>query len=677
VRDDDPPLIFFGRGEGKFTDRTNEAGADLTRAVALDARVADFNHDGDFDIALWTVSGYQVLLNRGGGRFATALGLPAVTPPAGLFAFRGLVADVDGDSFDDLLVADSGGKLHFIANRAGKFQEAGLTLPAKAQTLAAMLPTWLSTPGRLDLVAVTRRGDLSAYEKEGPPARWLEVKMNGYKSNTQGIGSIVEIKAGNFYNKVLVTGDRTRIYAGDLAKLDVVRVTWPNAVIQNWVNVATDKPMEVRESERLATSCPFLYVWNGEKFVFVTDVLGTAPLGELLPDGGYIKPFPEEFARLPEGLRDRNGEYVFQLTDELREVDYFDQVRLLAVDHPATEEVYADEIYSSNPSSPSLHVVRGRRFPVSAVDDHGNDVLPLLREVDGRYPTDFRRNRILGLADVHSVTLDLGDVPASSPLALWLAGWVFWTDSNAARALMTNSQLQMVPPYLQVRDEEGRWVTVIPDMGLPSGTQRTMRVELTGKFLSADRHVRIVTNFCVYWDQVFFTTGAAPAPEAVELPLVAADLHYRGFSTPVSDPRHIKPDWFDYSNVMAEAPWNPMIGNYTRYGDTMKLISAADDRLAVLATGDELTVSFDGRALPPLKPGWKRTFFLYTHGWAKDGEPNTAYSKTVAPMPFRGMSNYPYGPEERDTQSREYQQYLREYQTRPRYLLIPPLAPIQ
>jgi hypothetical protein len=214
-------------------------------------------------------------------------------------------------------------------------------------------------------------------------------------------------------------------------------------------------------------------------------------------------------------------------------------------------------------------------------------------------------------------------------------------------------------------------------MGLPSGTQRTMRVDLTGKFLSADRHVRIVTNFCVYWDQVFFTTGAAPAPEAVELPLVAADLHYRGFSTPVSDPRHIKPDWFDYSNVMAEAPWNPMIGNYTRYGDTMKLISAADDRLAVLATGDELTVSFDGRALPPLKPGWKRTFFLYTHGWAKDGEPNTAYSKTVAPMPFRGMSNYPYGPEERDTQSREYQQYLREYQTRPRYLLIPPLAPIQ
>ena len=49
-------------------------------------------------------------------------------------------------------------------------------------------------------------------------------------------------------------------------------------------------------------------------------------------------------------------------------------------------------------------------------------------------------------------------------------------------------------------------------MGLPSGTHRTMRVDLTGKFLSADHHVRIVTNLCVYWDQIFFTTDERPRP---------------------------------------------------------------------------------------------------------------------------------------------------------------------
>jgi tetratricopeptide (TPR) repeat protein len=676
LRDDAPPLLYIGRGEGKFVNRTAEAGAALAKSGALDAQVADFNHDGNFDVALWSAAGYQVLLNEGGGRFREVQGSPAIKPPAGRFAFRGIAADLNGDSFEDILVVDAAGKWHLMANRAGRFHEAPFTLPgAQAESLATLVPAWLSRPGRQNLVAANRSGQLAAFEKEGPPERWLEVVMNGFKSNTQGIGSIIELKEGNFYNKVLVTEGRMRIYTGNLSSLDVVRVTWPNAVIQNWINVTTDKALEVRESERLASSCPFLYVWDGKRFVYLTDVVGVAPLGELQPDGSRIKPYPEELVRLPDNLRDQDGVYVFQLTDELREVDYFDQVRLLAINHPATEEIYANEIFSSTPSSPTLHTLRQKRFPVSAVDDQGRDVLPLIREVDDRYPSDFRRNRILGLADTHSLTLDLGEVPATKPLSLWLRGWVFWTDSNASRALMSNSQLRMIPPYLQVRDAKGEWVTVIPDMGLPSGTNRTMRVDLTGKFLSSDHRVRIVTNLCVYWDQIFFTSDETAAPPPVELPLISADLHYRGFSTPTSDPAHVKPDEFDYTKVLAEAPWNPMMGNYTRYGSVGKLVSQADDHLVVMATGDELTVKFSGRNLPPLKSGWTRSFFLYTHGWAKDGEPNTAFSRTVGPMPFRAMSNYPPGPQEPRPDSADYRQYLGEYETRPGYLLIPPLAP--
>jgi len=89
-------------------------------------------------------------------------------------------------------------------------------------------------------------------------------------------------------------------------------------------------------------------------------------------------------------------------------------------------------------------------------------------------------------------------------------------------------------------------------------------------------------------------------------------------------------------------------------------------------------VRFNGRGLAPLKPGWKRDFFLHLTGYAKDGEPNTAFAKTVAPLPFREMSNYPPRPEEPapDSPGRpEYREYLREYLTRPGYALIPPLAP--
>jgi hypothetical protein len=698
LRDDGSPLLYFNQGEDKFVEHTADAGPALMNSRAFEGQVADFNHDGNFDLALWSSNGYQVLLNRGGGRFGLAAHLPSISPPAGLFAARGIVADLNGDGFDDLLIADAHGKLHFLANRAAHFEEAPFTTPVSAHHLSILTSGWLNNPGSLDLLGFPDSGHVIALEKQGPPSRWLEVKLDGYKSNKAGVGTIVELKAGNFYNKLQSTGGPLRVFAGNLTKLDVVRVTWPNAIVQNSIDVATNRPLDVRESERLASSCPFLYVWNGRRYRFFTDILGASPLGELLPDGTYVKPNPEELIKLDAVRKSGEGDYLFQLTDEMREADYVDQLHLFAIDHPSNEEIYANEIYSSSPSPPVLYSVKARHLPVSAVDDNGHDVLPLIRARDGQYPTNFRRSRILGVGDLHSLTLDLGQVSNNEPLTLFLTGWVFWTDSNASRALETNSQLQMVPPYLQVRDADGKWVTVIADMGLPSGTNRTMRVDLTGKFLSSDRRLRIVTNLCVYWDEIFFTSAERRLPfkdfatartglpsgsthpsdsriALLELPLISADLHYRGFSSVVSDPAHVKPDVFEYTKLTAEAPWNPFRGRYTRYGPVERLVSGADNWLVVMATGDEMTVRFSGRGLPPLKNGWKRTFFLYARGYAKDGEPNTAYSKTVEPLPFFEMAGYPYPADAHYPGSAEQQRYVEEYETRPSHLLIPPLTP--
>lgn len=680
-RDDAPPLLFINQGEGKFADRTRAAGAAFVRSPAFAAQVADFNHDGQFDLVLWSSTGPEVLLNRGGARFSALEPLPAVASSADPFAFRGSVADLDGDGFADLLAADAAGKWHFISNRAGKFQEIPIEIPSpppgEGDPLVQVEPTWLTGPGKLDLIALTRGGKFAAFEKAGPPAHWVEVKLKGFKSNTLGIGVVIEFKAGNFYNKILVSGAPAGAYTGDLAKLDVVRVTWPNQVIQNSVNISTDSSVTVQESERLASSCPLLYLWDGERFVFVTDVLGVGPLGELAPDGTRIKPNSRELVRLPEFLRPRDGEFTFQFTDELREVDYFDRLRLLAVDHPADENVYANEIYSSSAAAPELYAVRDERLPVSAADDHGADVLGLLRNADGRYPANFRPHHIPGMAETHTLTLDLGEFPDTGHVSLWLTGWVFWTDSNGSRALMTNPNLPMVPPYLQVRNGEGAWTTVIPNMGLPSGTNRTMRADLSGKFLTWDHHVRLVTNLSVFWDRIFFTTEEARVPprRVAELAATAAHLHYRGFSVPVSDPKHLRPDYFEYTSLMKEAPWNPMTGNYTRYGEVGELLRADDDRLVVMAAGDEMTVTFSARDLAPPQPGWKRTLFLDASGYAKDGEPNTAYSSSVAPLPFRAMENYPPSAADRPPANSEYRRYLREYQTRPGNLLLPPLAP--
>ena len=76
-------------------------------------------------------------------------------------------------------------------------------------------------------------------------------------------------------------------------------------------------------------------------------------------------------------------------------------------------------------------------------------------------------------------------------------------------------------------------------------------------------------NLCVYWDRIFFTTKDTPVQANAELLPESADLHYRGFSVPASDPRHLRPDGYEYASLLKEAPWNPMQGNYTRYGDVL------------------------------------------------------------------------------------------------------------
>ena len=401
-RDDGPPLLYANLGEDKFVSRTAEAGAAFAKWLAYELQVADFNHDGRFDLALWGPKGYQVLMNRGSWKFAPLTPLPLVSSPTGFFVFRGTIVDANGDGFADLLALDASGKWRLIVNHIREVPRRERQHPAgSASRRRHAQPHLVEQSRQAGLGRAQPNGQLLAFEKEGPTPRWLEVKMIGYKSNTEGIGSLVEIKAGNYYNKVVVTGNPLRIFAGDLSRVDVVRVTWPNAVIQNWINVATDKPIDIRESERLATSCPLLYAWNGQRYVFVTDVLGMAPLGELAPDGTRTKPFPEEFVRLPGDLHAQDGQYVFQVTDELREVDFFDQLRLLAVDHRAAQEIYSNEIYSSSPQPPALYSVREKRFPVSAVDDRGHDVLPLLLKQDGQYPAGFARHRIRASLTLH------------------------------------------------------------------------------------------------------------------------------------------------------------------------------------------------------------------------------------------------------------------------------------
>ncbi len=117
----------------------------------------------------------------------------------------------------------------------------------------------------------------------------------------------------------------------------------------------------------------------------------------------------------------------------------------------------------------------------------------------------------------------------------------------------------------------------------------------------------------------------------------------------------------------------PTPGFYTRYGDVQPLLTATDDMPVIMGSGDELRLLFNPASLPVLKPGWKRDFLLLVDGWAKDADANTAFSTSVAPLPFHAMSAYPWRAGEHYPDDAVHRKYQKEYNTRPALKLLRPL----
>jgi hypothetical protein len=369
-----------------------------------------------------------------------------------------------------------------------------------------------------------------------------------------------------------------------------------------------------------------------------------------------------------------DGAYEVRITEELREVSYLDEIQLIAVDHPKAIDLFTNDKFKSPPFPEfRLFGAEKRVHPVRARDGEGRDVLPALVAKDQTYPAAFSRN-YAGVAQLHTLDLDFGTAAADNHAVLILNGWVDWADGSTFLGASQEDSRGLRFPSVQVKDAAGTWVTVVEDMGIPAGKPKTISVDL--KFLSASREVRIVTNLCVYWDEIFLSESAATPPHVMtRVDASLGDLRYRGFSTPTIHPERTQPEAFDYARPMPLSMWNPTPGFYTRYGDVTPLVTGIDDRFVIMGSGDELRLLFPAAGLPALKPGWTRDFLLLVDGWAKDGDANTAFSQTVEPLPFHGMSAYPYPASEHFPDDASHREYRDRYNTRPALRLLRPLTP--
>ena len=509
----------------------------------------------------------------------------------------------------------------------------------------------------------------------GNQNHWLKVRLLGTNSNKSGIGTKIEIKSGTLWQKLEVNGGSAYLSQnppevifglGQHQSVDALRLLWPGGVLQSEANLPINKTRLVHELDRKGTSCPLLYSWNGSQYQFVTDFLGGCAIGYMLAPGHYNTPDTDEYIKISQSqLRKKDGLYSLRINNQLEEVLYIDQTELLIIDHPKDIEIYPNERLMPGPPFPKHKIISalGAQPPQSAVNGNGQDVLPLITRVDRKYPDDFRLLPFKGYAEEHSLVLNLGNLAGSKKVNLLMTAWIDYADSTS-NFQAAQSETKLIPPYLQVRNKQGHWQTVIYNMGFPAGLPKTMIVDLTDKFLASDYHVRIVTNMRIYWDQILVNTyNGQPTLRQYRMGPQIARLRFGGFPLEYSPDGRL-PLIYNYNWIKGSAPWKSHLGNYTRYGPVTKLLKTLDDMYVIMRNGDEIHLEYDASKLPKLYKGWERTFFFFADGFGKDMDLHSAKPDRVTPLPFHAMSTYPYPKKEGYPNSTQHKRYQKEFNTR-------------
>ncbi len=660
--------------QGRLRALTTETGIPQVPQYTTVA-AADFNNDGNTDIFLSTAVRSYLYLNRGDGSFVQDTRSQAVNDVTGRDAH---FLDYDNDGFLDLWVIGAERLFLFRNDGSGRFETRSELLAAHAGGVSGTVGDY-DNDGDIDIFYVDNDGHPRALRNNGGNLNsWIQVKLEGItagnnKINRNGIGSKLEVKVDGLYQLQYVSQPVSHFGLGASDEADVVRVVWTNGVPQNVIKPKARQ--QILEKQILKGSCPFLYVYDGERYQFVTDLLWRAPLG-LITSMGFIAPDEtKDFVKISGSqIQPKSGKYILKITEELWETAYFDMVKLIAVDHPVGTGIFVNEQYTPPPFAEfKIYGVAEKRHPKAAFTHQGTEVSDALRTFDYRYAVEHEPGIHQGVVAPHAIILDLGDVPNDTPLVLFLTGWIFPTDTSINVSLFQNPSVSPRFPSIAVKNHMQEWEPVIDMIGLPAGKNKTITVDLTGKFLSDERLVRIETDLQIYWDAVFFTVGRQEVPTQItELNPDSAELHYRGFSEMYRPTPHA-PHLFDYKKVTTAGKWRDIAGYYTRYGDVTPLLQEIDDMYVILNAGDEITVEFDESRLPELKAGWKRDFVLFSDGWDKDGDINTVTSQTVTPLPFHGMSEYPYPDTENYPDDVMHRRYRLKYNTRRVTHRLPPL----
>ncbi len=275
-------ILYHNRHNGTFEDAGIASGTafndDGEPQAGMGVAAADYDHDGRLDILKTNFSDDSPNLyhNNGDGTFSDRVFEAGLGRVRSALGWGALFLDYDNDGWSDILMANghlspeidlSGSdshyrqpKLLFHNLRNGHFQdvtaEAGAALTALHSSRGAASADILND-GRIS-VAINEMHEHPSLImlRDKPAGHWLDIRTVGVKSNRDGIGALVQVRAGVLREMDEVRSGGSYLSQSDLtlhfglgsySNVDEITVTWPSGATDRWKNIPSDKKIVLEE----------------------------------------------------------------------------------------------------------------------------------------------------------------------------------------------------------------------------------------------------------------------------------------------------------------------------------------------------------------------------------------------------------------------------------------------
>jgi enediyne biosynthesis protein E4 len=273
--------FFLNQGSSRFEEAAFDANVALredgTFISGMGVDFRDLDNDGYPDIVVVALDGetFPIYRNTGKGTFVDVTresGMTKMTLP--MAGYSPTIADFDNDGWKDIFV--SRGHVQSLAaspnlvveqpntvfrNLGGmKFSaltsEAGLTSQPPSRHRGSAVGD-LNGDGRLDVVVTAIGAPAEIWINNSPGHNhWVDLKLQGTKSNRDGIGATIKVVAGGQeqYSHMSTSAGYASSSAvpvhfglGSHASADSVEIRWPSGVVQELKNVAGDRTITIKE----------------------------------------------------------------------------------------------------------------------------------------------------------------------------------------------------------------------------------------------------------------------------------------------------------------------------------------------------------------------------------------------------------------------------------------------